>query len=261
MNELQVFNNPEFGEIRTITENGKTLFCGIDVAKALGYSQPHKAVNRHCRYGTKRTVPHPQSPNKTIEMLFIPEGDIYRLAARSTLPGAEKFESWIFDEVLPSIQQHGMYMTPTAMEQMAAGFEALSNTVQSLAQRIDALEQKSKRTSLQVVADGDNPFENTPVVMKPNINRIRRQWMRTASEKLKMLEDKCSLPGTTILHNLYQELEEEYGISLSEVRLKTIEEHHLTDCSVLTAIFYNKPLRKWFEARVDDYLTKINPFW
>ena len=79
MNELMIFNNPEFGEIRTIEEDGKVLFCGSDVAKALGYSKPQNAIDRHCKCALKRGIPHPQSPDKTIEMLFIPEGDIYRL--------------------------------------------------------------------------------------------------------------------------------------------------------------------------------------
>lgn len=109
MQELQVFSNPTFGEVRTITIDGNTLFCGYDVARSLGYCQPHKAIRRHCRYGTKHTVPHPQSSGKTIEMLFIPEGDVYRLSASSELPGAEKFESWIFDEVLPTIRRTGTY--------------------------------------------------------------------------------------------------------------------------------------------------------
>lgn len=115
-NELMIFNNPEFGEIRTIEEDGKVLFCGSDVAKALGYSKPQNAIDRHCKCALKRGIPHPQSPDKTIEMLFIPEGDIYRLAAKSELPGADRFESWIFDEVLPSIRKHGAYMTPETLE-------------------------------------------------------------------------------------------------------------------------------------------------
>ena len=116
MNELKIFEHPKFGQIRTITEDGKTLFCGSDVAKALGYKKPQNAISAHCRYALNRGIPHPQSPEKTIEMNFIPEGDIYRLAAKSELPGAEEFESWIFDEVLPSIRKHGGYLTPDAVE-------------------------------------------------------------------------------------------------------------------------------------------------
>ena len=65
-NELMIFNNPEFGEIRTIEEDGKVLFCGSDVAKALGYSKPQNAIDRHCKCALKRGIPHPQSPDKTI---------------------------------------------------------------------------------------------------------------------------------------------------------------------------------------------------
>ena len=75
MNELQIFTNSEFGEIRTITEDGKTLFCGKDVAAALGYSDPQKAIARHCKGGTKRPLP---TNGGEQEAVFIPEGDIYR---------------------------------------------------------------------------------------------------------------------------------------------------------------------------------------
>lgn len=118
MNELKIFENPEFGKVRTIEDGGKFLFCGSDVAKALGYLNPRKALSDHCRYVTKRYAPHPQNPDKQIEMSFIPEGDVYRLIVHSKLPNAEKFESWVFDEVLPSIRKHGAYVTPSTLEEM-----------------------------------------------------------------------------------------------------------------------------------------------
>lgn len=58
MNELQIFKNPEFGEVRTLEENGEVLFCGSDVAKSLGYTNPSKALSDHCRGVTKRYTPH-----------------------------------------------------------------------------------------------------------------------------------------------------------------------------------------------------------
>lgn len=111
MNELKIFENPEFGEIRTIEENGKVLFCGSDIAKALGYKNPSKALSDHCKGVTKRYTPTASGKQ---EMNFIPEGDIYRLAAKSELSGAERFESWIFDEVLPSIRKTGGYIAGQA---------------------------------------------------------------------------------------------------------------------------------------------------
>ena len=109
MNQMEIFKNPEFGSIRVIEENGKYLFCGTDVAAALGYSNSRDAIIRHCRYVVKRDAPHPQSPDRKISMTFIPEGDLYRLIVHSKLPSAEQFEQWVFDEVLPTIRKHGAY--------------------------------------------------------------------------------------------------------------------------------------------------------
>ena len=110
MQEPAIFTNPEFGNIRTLEiEDGKVLFCASDVASALGYSNKSDAISRHCRCIVKHDTPHPQSPDKTIEMSFIPEGDVYRLIANSKLPNAVKFESWVFDEVLPTIRKTGSY--------------------------------------------------------------------------------------------------------------------------------------------------------
>ena len=108
MTDLQIFNNEEFGQVRTIVDGGKILFCASDVAKALGYSKYNDAVNKHCRATVKCGTP---ISGKIQAINFIPEGDIYRLIIRSKLPTAEKFESWVFDEVLPSIRQHGLYLT------------------------------------------------------------------------------------------------------------------------------------------------------
>lgn len=106
--EIQIFSSPEFGELRTIEEGDKIYFVASDVAKALGYKNTSKAVSDHCRYVTKRYIPHPQGKG-TLQVNTIPEGDVYRLAAHSELPSAEKFESWVFDEVLPAIRKTGSY--------------------------------------------------------------------------------------------------------------------------------------------------------
>lgn len=116
MNELMIFNNPEFGEVRTIEEDGKVLFCAKDVAGALGYKDTTNAIKQHCRGVVKRHLTDSLGRDQITN--FIPEGDIYRLAAKSELPGAERFESWIFDEVLPSIRKHGAYMTEDTIDRM-----------------------------------------------------------------------------------------------------------------------------------------------
>lgn len=128
MNELQIFSNPAFGEIRTLEEHGKPLFCGSDVAKALGYTNPNKAVNDHCRAITKRSTP---ISGKMQYINFIPEGDVYRLITHSKLPAAEQFEHWVFDEVLPALRQNGTYsVTP---EKKAIAEAKLNNSRARLA--------------------------------------------------------------------------------------------------------------------------------
>lgn len=123
MNELQFFNSEEFGEIRTAEIDGKPYFVGTDVAKALGYNNPRDAVSRHCKGVVKRDTP---TSSGIQSMSYINEGDLYRLIMKSKLPSAEKFESWVMDEVLPIIRKTGSYQKPlTIVEQIqviATGF-------------------------------------------------------------------------------------------------------------------------------------------
>lgn len=131
MNELQTFTNPDFGEIRTLEENGTVLFCGSDVAAALGYAKPRNAIGTHCKGALKRGI---LTAGGNQEMTFIPEGDVYRLIARSKLPGAEQFERWVFDEVLPSIRKNGGYIVGqeamTAEELMAKALLVAKKTIE-----------------------------------------------------------------------------------------------------------------------------------
>lgn len=113
MNELKIFENPEFGQLRMVFVDGKQYFMASDVAKALGYARPNDAISQHCRATVKHSIP---ISGKIQEVNFIPEGDVYRLIIRSKLPKAEEFEHWVFDEVLPSIHRYGIYATDSVLE-------------------------------------------------------------------------------------------------------------------------------------------------
>lgn len=113
MNELTVFENKDFGQIRIFAKDGKNLFCGKDVAEALSYKRPADAISAHCKGVCEIPTPTAGGVQK---MKYITEGDLYRLIAHSELPSAEKFESWVFDEVLPSIRKHGAYLTDEATD-------------------------------------------------------------------------------------------------------------------------------------------------
>ena len=138
MNELKVFENKQFGYVRTIDENGKILFCGSDIAKMLGYTNANDAITRHCKGIVKRDTP----TNGGIQsMAFISEGDLYRLISNSKLPSSEQFEEWVFDEVLPSIRKNGMYATEVTVEKMLSdpdfAIELLTSLKEERAKRIE----------------------------------------------------------------------------------------------------------------------------
>ena len=114
-NKIEVFKNEQFGEVRTILDGETLLFCGSDVARALGYARPNEAVARHAKGTLKQRI---LTNGGEQEMLFITEGDVYRLIVRSKLPAAEKFERWLFDDVVPMIRKTGCYMTDSVLERI-----------------------------------------------------------------------------------------------------------------------------------------------
>ena len=119
MNELMIFNDPEFGEIRTVEINGDPWLVGKDVAAALGYSNTKDALARHVDNEDKRGSRIP-TPSGAQEMTIINESGLYSLILSSKLPGAKKFRRWVTAEVLPSIRKHGSYSTKAALAEAKA---------------------------------------------------------------------------------------------------------------------------------------------
>lgn len=144
MTDLQIFNNPEFGEIRTIVEGDAILFCGSDVAQALGYAKPQNAVATHCKGALKRGTLTPRGHQ---EMSFIPESDLYRLVFRSKLPTAEKFTDWVTTEVLPTIRKTGGYLAGSKemsdAEIMAKALLVAQKTIESKNAKIEEMRPKA----------------------------------------------------------------------------------------------------------------------
>ena len=193
MENLQIFENVEFGKIRTIEENGKILFCGSDVAKILGYARPNDAINDHCRATVKRRTP---ISGKIQEINFIPEGDVYRLIAHSKLPNAEKFESWVFDEVLPTIRKHGAYMTDNTIDKILLnpdfGIKLLMELKGEREKRED-LEIKNKQQE-QLIGELKPKADYTDKILHSkalvNINQIAKDYGMSARQMNKILFEK-----------------------------------------------------------------------
>lgn len=146
--QMKVFNHEHFGNVRIIEEDGRMLFCGSDVAKALGYTNPRKAVRDHTEGGTKRSMvslttnQYGVTTEQIVETTFITEGDVYRLITHSKLPSAERFERWVFDEVLPSIRRTGGYGQQLNMELVA---QIITMTVQATVKELLPLIMQEKR--------------------------------------------------------------------------------------------------------------------
>ena len=111
MNELRIFQNRMFGTVRVVEHNGEPWFVASDVARALGYENPSRDVQRHCRKVNKITQTT-DSVGPPITLLIIPESDVYRLVMRSNLPSAERFQDWLVEEVLPALRRRGFYGVP-----------------------------------------------------------------------------------------------------------------------------------------------------
>ncbi|HBH3005346.1 TPA: phage antirepressor KilAC domain-containing protein, partial [Clostridioides difficile] len=170
MNNLQIFEKLEFGQIRMVEVDKKPYFVATDIAKCLGYANTSKAINDHCRWVTKSYIPHPQNENKVLEVNAIPESDMYRLIVNSKLPNAEKFESWVFDEVLPTIRKTGGYIHTT--EDMSDD-EIMARALQVAQRKIESKnrELEEKNRFINQIASSKNSLlvrEVAKVISKSN---------------------------------------------------------------------------------------------
>ena len=140
-NAIQSFTNTEFGELEILQEGDKFWFPATKCAQILGYSNPYKAILDHCKkYGlTKRegVFLKRNKDGSTMEQVnsanYISEGNLYRLICRSKLESAERFEYWVFEDVLPSIRKHGAYISPEVLEELQKNTEKNAELLATLA--------------------------------------------------------------------------------------------------------------------------------
>ncbi len=189
MQQVMLFENQEFGQLRMIFIEGKQYFMANDVAKALGYSEPKNAVARHCKGALKQSY---LTNGGKQEVNFIPEGDVYRLIIRSKLPKAEEFEKWVFDEILPSIRQTGNYISETNQYSIQ---DIVKETIcQVVPIIIQELEDKTERTK-----QAEKEFEKLEIKVKRKIERLLYSGKHTYSDISKILAaDGIELSSATI---------------------------------------------------------------
>lgn len=157
MNELQIFQNEQFGTIRTAGTAEEPLFCAADVAKSLGYANPAKAVIDHCKGVTILETP---TAGGVQSIKFISESEVYRLIFNSNAPKAEEFTEWVTSEVLPSIRKHGVYATGETIEKILADPDNAIIIMQTL--------QKERKERLAAQAEVER-LEQKTIEDKPKV--------------------------------------------------------------------------------------------
>lgn len=213
MNELQIFDNKEFGEVRMAEIDGKPHFVATDVAIALGYSTPRDAISRHCKGVVKHDTP---TLGGIQQLSYISEGDVYRLIIRSKLPSAEKFERWIFDEVIPSVRKNGGYISG---QENLTDDELLEKAIIVAQKKIAERDKQIQALETEVVE-----MNNTISEMQPKVNyvdlilkskstvlvtQIAQDYGMSAKSFNKVLKDlgvQHKVGGQWILYRQYQGL-------------------------------------------------------
>lgn len=164
MNKLQIYKSERFGTIRTdVDEKGKPLFCAADITKALGYVNSSKAISMHCKEKgiTKR---YTLTSGGKQALTYIDEGNLYRLITHSKLPEAEIFETWVFDEVLPSIRKTGGYNSQASDEYKQKRLEAMMMNAKAR-----LMKEQNRRIELMIKNPDFKPSEygvDVPVISK-----------------------------------------------------------------------------------------------
>ena len=144
--ELQIYENAQFGTVRTSVVDGEVMFVGKDVAECLGYANPRKAIADHVDDEDKG-VTKCDTLGGSQEMIVINESGLYSLVLRSKLPGAKKFRRWVTSEVLPSIRKHGMYATDELLDNPGLLIAAATKLKEERAARLEA-EKKVENLTL-----------------------------------------------------------------------------------------------------------------
>lgn len=218
VNDLKIFNNAEFGQIRTVEINGKIYFVGKDIANALGYSNPRDAIARHC----KGVVKHDSFKEGGQEVALIPEGDMYRLITHSKLESAERFESWVFDEVLPAIRQHGHYENPNMSTEMRA--------ILMIDQKQVKMEQRMDRLEFDIPLYGSEADELS--------GHVKRKGVQILGGKEAPAYKDAEI-RSRVYRDMYDQIKREFGIyddsgrskSYKALKRKYIADaHELIDC-------------------------------
>lgn len=232
MNQPQIFNF-EQNEVRTFLENDTPYFVANDVAKTLGYKNPSKATNDHCKKAIETWGN--DSLGRRQKFKIIPESDVYRLIIKSNLPSAEKFESWVMEEILPQIRKHGMYATDELLDNPDLLIEVATKLKEERTLRLIA---EQRVNELQPKAEYyDRILNNKGLV---TVSTIAKNYGLSAVSFNKLLHElgiQFNQSGTWLLYSKFQDkgythiepfdYEDKNGNQQVKTRMKWTQKGHI----------------------------------
>lgn len=193
--EVKAYEHPLFGKVRMFVENGKSWFCATDIATSLQYANPRDAIVRHCK--SQGVVIHDTPTNSgTQQMKFISEGNIYRLTAKSQMPKADEFESWIFDEIVPSVVNTGSYsvqpQTPQTYLEALKALVSSEEEKQRLAQENKQLEAQTERQQVTIDIQSEEIKKSAPKInyYDSHLQSVNTQTSTQAAKQIGMDAEK-----------------------------------------------------------------------
>ena len=202
MNEMKIFNSPDFGDIRTMLIDGEPWFVGKDVATILGYQNPSKAIYDHIDDEDKLN-------NESLSSLgqrggwLINESGLYSLILSSKLPAAKKFKKWVTSEVLPTIRKTGGYNAPVPMT-VPEQIQLLAMGSVELTQKVDRLDQKIDRLEADLPILGIEIDKITCAVKKKGVECLGGKDSEAYADR--------SLRGK-VYSDIYAELKRQFGVT------------------------------------------------
>lgn len=220
MNDIRIFNNEEFGNIRTVEINGKPYFCGSDIASALGYKRPNDAISAHCRATVKHSI---RISGKMQDVNFISEGDLYRLITHSKLESAERFEVWVFDEVLPTIRKHGMYAIDELIDNPDLAIKALTalkeEREKNKALQVENERMKPKEEFFDAVTDSKDAIDMGQVAKVLNYPKIGRNKLFEILRNNGVLQQNNQPYQKYVDCGYFRVIEQKYEVKPGEIRI------------------------------------------
>lgn len=203
MNELQIFSNPQFGQIRTVVIDGEPWFVGKDVALALGYAKARNAIAAHVDEEDKKDAPIQGPLGGEQTMTIINESGLYSLVLSSKLETARQFKRWITHEVIPTIRKTGSYQKPMTAAELIA---AQANVLVAHEKRMDALEEENRDTRARIT-EAVQVFSAAAAAVDT--------WQEDANRQINEIVESCGYNHQKYRGDLYDRLERVAGVDIT----------------------------------------------